>query len=490
MVVFEPFDECKTKDRKTCLDEQAGVAVVRQSTAQLADQGISVRIGRRSTVASYERSAISRALIHHDRSGNAACLEIEYDPDLLRDWVRGNERLSTEQSQFFRIVEQLTAARNALYAAQGRAATNDLATQAQILFTNDSTLTNTYHHVAGSKWNHMMEQTHIGYTTWDQPATNVMPTVQTITLASGPEMGVALEGSSSWWPNATTQAVLPELSPYQSNPNTYFEVFNRGQTSFDFTATSTAAWLTLTPAQGSVAKEQRVSVSVDWQSAPTGRTSAPVTITGPSGSSVVVQAVINNPASPTANEVKGFVETNGYISIEAEHYTSAVETSSVHWQLIPDLSRTLSAMTPFPVTATRQTPGGSSPHLEYSVYLFTSGEVEVTSYVSPTRNLRGSGTKYGVSFDDGEVQIIDVDASTTIDPDASTTGEDSTDPVWMQQVSDNVSMGVSTFTLGSTGAHTLKFWMVDPAVVLQKLVVETTGAAPSYLGPPESLLRQ
>ena len=57
---------------------------------------------------------------------------------------------------------------------------------------------------------------------------------------------------------------------------------------------------------------------------------------------------------------------------------------------------------------------------------------------------------------------------------------------WETSVKDGVRKSGSRHTLAGPGYHTLKFWMVDPAMVLQKLVVNLGGVKPSYLGPPES----
>lgn len=43
-------------------------------------------------------------------------------------------------------------------------------------FVRDSILTDYYnHHIAGGKWNHLMDQTHIGYTIWQEPDKNIKP---------------------------------------------------------------------------------------------------------------------------------------------------------------------------------------------------------------------------------------------------------------------------------------------------------------------------
>jgi hypothetical protein len=213
---------------------------------------------------------------------------------------------------------------------------------------------------------------------------------------------------------------------------------------------------------------------------PTGTHRIPITITGPNESSVVVRAVVKNPASPKRDQVKGFVEGNGYISMEAEHYTNAVNKEPVSWLRIPDLSRTLSAMTPLPVTVKSQSPGGDSPRLEYLIYLFNSGKVEVKVYVCPTQNfLNTQGLRYAVSFDDQAPQTINIHENETV-PDWKYP------PYWNQAVMENIKLTTSEHILEEPGEHTLKFWMVDPGIVLQKIVVDTGGLKPSYLGPPES----
>lgn len=60
---------------------------------------------------------------------------------------------------------------------------------------------------------------------------------------------------------------------------------------------------------------------------------------------------------------------------------------------------------------------------------------------------------------------------------------------WEKSVSDNARFSRSTHTVTTPGYHTLKIFMIDPGVVLQKIIVNTGGLKPSYLVPSESYFK-
>jgi hypothetical protein len=373
----------------------------------------------------------------------------------------------------------VTVGKNHLYAKQGRARTNDLAEKAKELFNKDSAITYYYNKiVANGKWNHMMDQTHIGYTNWQQPEKNAMPEVKKIQLPESAEMGVAIEGSENWWPNYKEKAVLPEFDVYNQQIY-YIEVFNRGKKPFEYSIQTGKPWMNIYPNKGKVETEKRLWISVDWEKVDIGQHDVPITIIGPENNRVDVHAIINNPPAPKRENVDRFVESNGYVSMEAHNFSKLISAAPINWLEIPNLGRTSSAMTPMPVAEYVQSPANNSPKLEYNVHLLSKGEVKVKTYLSPILNFNNKGLRYAISFDDEQPQIVNIHENDTI--------PDWRYPLlWNQEVSDNVLLKTSIHSIQKPGEHILKFWMVDPAVVLQKIVIETGEVRPSYLGPPES----
>ncbi|RKR81456.1 glycosyl hydrolase family 115 (putative glucuronidase) [Mucilaginibacter gracilis] len=366
----------------------------------------------------------------------------------------------------------LTVAKNKWYSQQGRAATNDMATQAAELFKKDAEISRYYNKViANGKWNHMMDQTHIGYTYWQQPPVDKMPEVKQIELPELADMGVAIEGSPSWWPMDKTDAVLPAFNSLQNN-NSYVEVFNRGKAPFTF-KTQAPAYIKIFPESGTVNQQQRLNITINWQMVPAGVKQAQIMITADNGTTVNVQAILNKTELAPASQ-KTFYQEGGYIAIEAPHYSKAVATPTIKWETLPDNGRTLSAVTAFPVTAQIQKLNAQSPHLEYDINVTNSGEFKLATYVSPSLDFNNTGgLKFAVSVDDETPQIMNLQGQNQ-------------QSNWNKTVADNINILTSKHTLLKPGKHTLKYWMVSPGVVLQKLVLDCGGLKPSYLGPPES----
>lgn len=318
---------------------------------------------------------------------------------------------------------------------------------------------------------------------WQQPEKDnvalpdvLFPAVRQIGVPEAAELGVSVDGSEDageWWPGgSSTSASLPDFSPYQTRPQQYVEIFNRGRTPFEYRVECSVPWLVVDRPRGQAGQQVRLEVRVDWSRAPVGRSVGSLTVSG-AGASVRVGCTAVN---PPRRGLRGFVEAGGYVAIDAEHYDRAVG----QWRRLDGIGRTGAGMTPWPVTSPRQTPGGSSsPRLEYEVSLVTEpGEVTVWAYVSP-RNpaLPTGGLRYAVSFDEAAPQPVDINAGAD---------DGLMNMVWARNASDNVNATATRHTVTTIGVHRLKFWMVDPTVVLQRLVIDTGGLPALYLGPLES----
>ena len=100
-----------------------------------------------------------------------------------------------------------------------------------------------------------------------------------------------------------------------------------------------------------------------------------VKITGAGAIAVTVKVNAFNPTEITRDSLQGFVEADGYVSIEAEHLHARRSTAAAaRWEKIDDYGRTLSSMTISPATAASVTPPQNSPCLEYQMYLFNTGQ--------------------------------------------------------------------------------------------------------------------
>jgi hypothetical protein len=381
------------------------------------------------------------------------------------------------------IVNELyfTAGKNALYARQRRASTNEMAEKTEMLFRADTSLMGYYNRkYAGGKWNHFMDQTHLGYKSWADPRVNSLDALHLyrIQIPDTADMGVALEGSEKVWPGAAEPAVLPSFDVFNRQER-YLEIFNKGSHSFSFSISFDKPWILLKDTAGSIGTEKRITVNIDWKKLPAGKQSGTIMIRG-AGTEVKASLSVFNPVPQQSGVIKGFIEADGCVSIEAEHYTSLNNSTDRKWEKIEDYGRTLSGMRATTSTdAPSAIPGKNAPCLEYGIYLFSSGEAGIRIILSPTLNfLPERDLKIALSFDDEDPRVVIVVPKNF---NAMNGNKE-----WEQTVMDNARFIDLRQIIKTPGYHTLKIWMIDPGIVIEKIVVDTGGVRASYLGPPES----
>jgi hypothetical protein len=184
--------------------------------------------------------------------------------------------------------------------------------------------------------------------------------------------------------------------------------------------------------------------------------------------------------APAPSSANVFVEKEGYVSIESNHYARAVAGGGAEFIHVPFIGRTEGGMTTSPAAVTLPD-DPSAVWLEYEVELSGGDgaaprEAELVMLWSPTLNFNGNrGLRYAVSIDGGPEQTVNINGHYR--------GELGR---WQGEAIIRTSTRHSFAATGGSGRHTIRVRFLDSGLVLQKLMLDTGGLLPSYLGPPES----
>ena len=311
------------------------------------------------------------------------------------------------------------------------------------------------------------------------------------------QLGVAVEGGSEPYPGVFNEGdnkakpsrndlakgvTFSEVSRYGAHTR-WFEVYGRGAQDVHWTASAEESWVSLSASEGDVSAvdgwDARVTVQVDFDAVPDGYDATSlIYVNGSDGSYEELHLPVHKTSLP--DDFSGFVEGDGYVSIEAAHYTSSSDDSS--FIEYPYLSRSINGSGAIgldrSVGRNLDLPG-NAPSLKYSFYQFSDEEkVAVALYFTTTLDTDPDAPfRYALSFDGSTPN------STRLMPEPSSAA--SLPSGWTDAVSNQVWKKSTTFESNS-GAHVLEYWANGPAVLLEKIVIDTGGLSSSYLGPPES----
>ncbi len=372
--------------------------------------------------------------------------------------------------------------RNRWYARQGRAATNAVRDEVQRCYDSLQVITRGYNSLLGGKWNHMMSmrQNYDGVSSYFN-----LPHLATHDAAGAPRLALQVAGEDVT--GARAFHALPAFDNYLRR--TYpVEIYNRGGGTLAWTAHASEPWVVLSKSAGKTADEERITVGIDWEKAPSGN-AVPAQIVFRAGEqSEKVLVSLFNPTAPSRAELRGiYVENNGCVSIPAAGCHRVRENDRIKITAVEDLGIEGPALQLGDPTAPLQIfRSRDVPCAEYDFYAFDAGSVDVYTYVLPTfplhadRDFRigentNTDTKYSVQIDDG---ALATPSSSHVEY----------SQVWFESVLRNCAVNKSTLHIDKPGRHTLRIRVGDPGIVLQKIVLDFGGMKRSYLGPQSTLI--
>lgn len=170
-----------------------------------------------------------------------------------------------------------------------------------------------------------------------------------------------------------------------------------------------------------------------------------------------------------------FQEKNGVVVMEAEHFYAVQSSQATKWTVIPDLGRTVSGLTQLPYN---QPVVGSSASYKFQLQKPTS-ESAVHLFFSTTLPFNKSGLQFSVVMDGQKVSTINLNQ----DLNWSNNYSKMYPAAAARQIEKIIKLPIDN---NKNELHTLQFLPLDPAIVLEKIVIDNGGYKKLFLGGEES----
>lgn len=216
-----------------------------------------------------------------------------------------------------------------------------------------------------------------------------------------------------------------------------------------------------------------------------------------------VKVPIVNGTVPDSKEAFFGTLSDSEFSIPAYAYNANIPGRQAKWSFIPDLGREKGNMGIVPATASSTLAHKSAARLEYKVYLPSAGKTTIALGILPTQDVNPArGLRIAIGIDGKKPVVLDarkgfVDTFGEYNPknlalskvlkplpERSTLALSGKGKNLRNEVFDNMRWLDVELEVDKPGFHTLKVYMVDPEVVLEKIVVNPDNNRPSYFGAP------
>ncbi|MCW3110808.1 MAG: hypothetical protein JWQ09_5314 [Segetibacter sp.] len=405
-----------------------------------------------------------------DEKSADAFYQLVYYPVVGASWI--NKKFLYRDKSYF-------------YARQNRLSAHDYAELSKAVY--DSIVKETEYfntRLAGGKWKHMMSMMPRNLAVYQEPV------LQEIKIDDHSVWNIAPEGYVTKDSSLLTGKGSLSLPSFDNliKQKFFIDIYLSKSEPLQWKSSVSDNRILLSKSSGLLSSkegnnQQRIWVNIDWSKISKNEKLAGTITFAASDKKMVVNVLATNVRNLQLGTYKGFIEDNGFVSIQASHFNRQTNRPSYQWKMIDGLGYTGNVLQALPISLKRRSVVSQdsikefNSYVEYDFYSFTPAKPVVNVFALPTHPVNDNyRVRYAISIDNGPLKTVDI----------KTLGRSEE---WKQNVLRNRAERKIEMTYMNAGKHTLKIYVVDPGVILDEIRIDLGGLKKAYSTIPDTKMR-